>query len=112
MGSFALAPQHLVRESPSAKLLHNSEWVFYRVLMQLSRYHVSHCALYIPIKVVQVQYDAQDITIADNHIWRGTQGIEVSPGTKHGVLYPLAPQRVIIHGNLLHVASAYAHVAG
>lgn len=51
---------------------------------------------------VEVQYDAQDITIASNQIWDASQGIEVSRGTKNGVFYPLAPQRVLIEGNLLH----------
>jgi hypothetical protein len=51
---------------------------------------------------VQVQHDAQNITIAGNHIWDATEGIEVSRGTKNGVPYPLAPQHVMIDGNLLH----------
>jgi hypothetical protein len=51
---------------------------------------------------VQVQYDAQNITIAGNQIWDATEGIEVSRGTKNGVVYPLAPQHVMIDGNLLH----------
>jgi len=51
---------------------------------------------------VQVQYDAQDITIAGNQIWNTSEGIEVSRGTKNGVFYPVAPQRVLIDGNLLH----------
>jgi hypothetical protein len=51
---------------------------------------------------VEVQYDAQNITIAGNQIWDASEGIEVSRGTKDGVFYPLAPQRVLIDGNLLH----------
>src|SRR5262249_53205892 len=61
---------------------------------------------------VQVQYDAQDITIADNHIWDASEGIEVSRGTKNGVFYPLAPQRVLIDGNLLHDIGAFHGVPG
>jgi len=57
---------------------------------------------------VQVQYDAQDIAITSNHIWDSSEGIEISRGTKKGVFYPLAPQRVSISGNLLHdIGSVY-----
>ena len=51
---------------------------------------------------VEIQHDAQNISIIANQIWDAAQGIEVSRGTKNGVLYPLAPQHVLIAGNLLH----------
>jgi hypothetical protein len=49
---------------------------------------------------IQVQYDAQDISIVGNHIWGALEGIEVSRGRKNGIAYPLAPRRVLIAGNL------------
>jgi hypothetical protein len=49
---------------------------------------------------IQVQYDAQDITIVGNEVAGAIEGIEVSRGRKNGVAYPLAPRRVLIAGNL------------
>ena len=51
---------------------------------------------------VQVQYDAQDITLWGNQIWDAVEGIEISRGSKSGQVYPLAPLRVTIVGNWLH----------
>jgi hypothetical protein len=51
---------------------------------------------------IQVQYDAQDISIVSNQVWGAVVGIEVSRGRKNGVAYPLAPRRVLIAGNLFH----------
>lgn len=50
---------------------------------------------------IQVQYDAQDITIIGNHIWDAVQGIEITRGKKNGKDYPVAPSRVLIAGNLI-----------
>lgn len=51
---------------------------------------------------IQVQYDAQDVTITGNEVWNAVEGLEISRGTKNGVAYPAAPQRVLVAGNLLH----------
>lgn len=51
---------------------------------------------------IQVQYDAQDITITGNQVWDAVEAIEVTTGKKNGVMYPASPQRVTIAGNLFH----------
>lgn len=51
---------------------------------------------------IQVQYDARDVQIVGNQIWAAVEGIEVSRGVKNGTPYPLAPQNVLIAGNLIH----------
>ncbi len=51
---------------------------------------------------IQVQYDAQDISILGNHIWDAVQGIEITRGNKNGKEYPVAPSRVLLAGNLIH----------
>lgn len=50
---------------------------------------------------IQVQYDARDIQLLNNQIWSAAEGIEVSRGSKNGTAYPLAPQRILIAGNLI-----------
>lgn len=51
---------------------------------------------------IQVQYDAQDITIIGNQIWDAVQGIEITRGNKSGKEYPVAPSRILLVGNLIH----------
>jgi hypothetical protein len=51
---------------------------------------------------IQVQYDARDVQLIANQIWAAVEGIEVSRGVKNGTPYPLAPQNVLIAGNLIH----------
>jgi parallel beta-helix repeat protein len=51
---------------------------------------------------IQVQHDAQDIVIVGNQVWDSVQGIEVTRGSKNGTIYPAAPQRITIAGNLFH----------
>jgi parallel beta-helix repeat protein len=50
---------------------------------------------------IQVQYDAQDVTIMSNQIFDSAIGIEVTRGLKGGKDYPFAPSRVQIVGNLI-----------
>jgi hypothetical protein len=50
---------------------------------------------------IQVQHDAQDIQIIGNQIWDAVEGIELTDGKKSGKLYPAAPQRVRIAGNVI-----------
>lgn len=50
---------------------------------------------------VQVQYDAQDVTIIGNQIFDSAMGVEITRGLKDGKDYPLAPSRVRVIGNLI-----------
>ncbi|NJN15867.1 MAG: hypothetical protein HC822_06045 [Oscillochloris sp.] len=51
---------------------------------------------------IQVQHDARNITLSGNQIWSAVEGIEISRGSKNGTAYPLAPQDVLIAGNLIY----------
>lgn len=51
---------------------------------------------------IEVQYDAQDVTITGNEVWDAVEGLEITRGKKNGVAYPAAPQRVTVAGNLMH----------
>jgi hypothetical protein len=50
---------------------------------------------------VQIQYDAQNVTVIGNVIQDSVMGVEVTRGRKNGADYPRAPSGVSIIGNLI-----------
>ncbi len=50
---------------------------------------------------VQIQYDAQNVTVIGNVIYDAVMGVEVTRGRKDGADYPRAPSGVNIIGNLI-----------
>ena len=68
---------------------YNQAWGFHRVTTSAGM-------------AIEVQYDAQDITILGNQVWDAVEGIDISRGKKSGTFYPASPRRVLIAGNWVH----------